>query len=226
MIYALRVVAGEDIPLNEGVLDRVDLVRCPGLLDPPVTGDATTDPAVAIGNTETSQRVVDALLRVFEAGACSQGTMNNLLLGDETFGYYETICGGAGAGPGRDGCDAVHTHMTNTRITDPEVLETRYPLRLDRFAVRNGSGGRGRWRGGDGVIRELVALADLRGSILGQHRVERPYGLDGGAPAEVARARVITSVEERELPGIAAFELGVGDRLVIETPGGGGFGAE
>ena len=226
VIYALRVVAGEDIPLNEGVLDRVDLVRCPGLLDPPFTGDATTDPAVAIGNTETSQRVVDALLRVFEAGACSQGTMNNLLLGDETFGYYETICGGAGAGPGRDGCDAVHTHMTNTRITDPEVLETRYPLRLDRFAVRRGSGGRGRWRGGDGVIRELVALADLRGSILGQHRVEHPYGLDGGAPAEVARARVITSVEERELPGIAAFELGVGDRLVIETPGGGGFGAE
>ncbi|MCP4836571.1 MAG: 5-oxoprolinase [Phycisphaera sp.] len=226
VLYVLRVVAGEDIPLNEGVLERVELIAEPGLLRPPFTGDPASDPAVAIGNTETSQRVVDALLRVFEASACSQGTMNNLLLGDERFGYYETICGGSGAGEGFHGCDGVHTHMTNTRITDPEILEVRYPLRLDRFEIRIDSGGTGRWRGGSGVVRELTATRSLRGSLLAQHRIERPFGAAGGDPGLVGRAEIVRCDGPVEmLGGIAAFDLAVGDRLRIETPGGGGWGA-
>ena len=227
VLYVLRVVAAEEIPLNEGALDRVDLVAEPGLLHPPFTGDPSSDPAVAIGNTETSQRVVDALLRGFDAGACSQGIMNNLLLGDEHFGYYETICGGAGAGDGFAGCDAVHTHMTNTRITDPEILEARYPLRLERFEIRRGSGGAGRWAGGDGVVREVVARRALRGSLLGQHRIEQPYGASGGEAGLVGRALIVRNDGKVEsLPGISAFDLEVGDRLRIETPGGGGHGSD
>ena len=225
-LYVLRVVAAEAIPLNEGALERVDL-RCPtGFLDPPFPGDPESDPAVAIGNTETSQRVVDALLHCFGVAAGSQGTMNNLLLGNDRFGYYETICGGTGAGPGFDGCDAVHSHMTNTRLTDPEVLEHRYPVRLESFSIRRGSGGQGLHRGGDGVVRTIQAAESLQGSLLGQHRVERPYGLAGGDPGAVAKAiieRVNGSIEV--LPGIAAFDLQPWDRLRIETPGGGGFGS-
>jgi 5-oxoprolinase (ATP-hydrolysing) len=224
-LYALRLVAGEPIPLNEGVLDVVDLVVPSGLLSPRFTGDPASDPAVAIGNTETSQRVVDLLLEAFDAMANSQGTMNNLLLGDDTFGYYETICGGTGAGPDFDGADAVHSHMTNTRITDPEVLEVRYPLRLDEFSIRRGSGGRGRHRGGDGVIRAMTALRPLRGSLLGQHRGRGPRGGDGGTDGRPAIARVERGGGTVDmLPGIAAFELNAGDRLIIETPGGGGWG--
>ena len=224
-LYVLRVIAAESIPLNEGALERVDLICPKGFLDPRFGGDAESDPAVAIGNTETSQRVVDALLRCFGVVAGSQGTMNNLLLGNDRFGYYETICGGTGAGPGFDGCDAVHSHMTNTRITDPEVLEHRYPVRLESFAIRRGSGGAGRQRGGDGVIRTILALESLQGSLLGQHRAERPYGLEGGESGVAATAdiqRAGGSVEP--LPGIAAFDLHASDRLQIETPGGGGFG--
>ncbi|MDC0992070.1 hydantoinase B/oxoprolinase family protein, partial [bacterium] len=189
-------------------------------------GDVESDPAVAIGNTETSQRVVDALFRCFGVVAGSQGTMNNLLLGNDRFGYYETICGGTGAGPDFDGCDAVHSHMTNTRLTDPEVLEHRYPIRLESFSIRRGSGGRGRHRGGDGVVRTIQATETLRGSLLGQHRVERPYGLEGGDPGKAATACIERADGSIQLmPGIAAFDLRPEDRLRIETPGGGGFGA-
>ena len=225
-LYVLRVVAAESIPLNEGALERVDLHCPPGFLNPPFTGDPGVDPAVAIGNTETSQRVVDALLRCFGVVAGSQGTMNNLLLGNHRFGYYETICGGTGAGPGFHGCDAVHSHMTNTRLTDPEVLEHRYPVRLECFSIRRGSGGVGRYSGGDGVVRTMRAIEALEGSLLGQHRVERPYGLEGGDPGAIAAAciqRVDGSVEV--LAGIAAFDLEPSDLLRIETPGGGGFGS-
>ncbi|MEE2971793.1 MAG: hydantoinase B/oxoprolinase family protein, partial [Planctomycetota bacterium] len=188
-------------------------------------GDPERDPAVAIGNTETSQRVVNLLLEAFDAMAAGQGTMNNLLLGDDSFGYYETICGGTGAGPGFPGTDAVHSHMTNTRITDPEVLEVRYPLRLEEFSIRRGSGGDGRHRGGDGVVRVLTALRPLRGSLLGQHRIEGPRGLHQGEDGASGSARIERVDGPHDaLPGIAAFDLAVGDRLVVETPGGGGFG--
>ena len=225
VLYVLRVVAGEDIPLNEGAIDAVELVCPRGFLNPRFSGDASVDPAVAIGNTETSQRVVDSLLRAFEVVACSQGTMNNLLLGNDRFGYYETICGGTGAGPGFSGCDAIHSHMTNTRLTDPEVIEHRYPLRLIRFGIRRGSGGAGITQGGDGVCRVLAALTPLSGSLLAQHHLERPYGLDSGEAGSCGQAKIVRGCGQTDvLPGISAFELEPGDELWIETPGGGGCG--
>src|SRR5207249_9934320 len=134
------------------------------------------------GSVETAQRIVDALRGALGRVAASQGTMNNLAFGDERFGYYETIGGGAGAGEGFHGASGVHTHMTNTRITDPEVLEARFPVRLEKFTVRAGSGGAGRYRGGDGAVRELTFLAPMSLSVVTQHRAEGPYGLAGGSP--------------------------------------------
>jgi 5-oxoprolinase (ATP-hydrolysing) len=215
-----------DLPLNEGLLEPVELILPPGLLNPPFTGDAARDPAVAGGNVETSQRVVDTLLLAFGSAACSQGTMNNLVFGDATRGYYETIGGGAGAGPGFAGASAVHVHMTNTAITDPEILERRYPVRLRRFAVRRGSGGVGRWCGGDGLIRELEFLAPQSVSLLTQRRASGPDGVAGGGSG--ARGRQILRRADghaETLASLAHFEAVPGDILLIETPGGGGWGA-
>src|SRR5262249_9183778 len=158
----------EEIPLNQGVLAPVEIIVPPGVLNPPERDRPEECPAVVGGNVETSQRVVDVLLGALGLAAASQGTMNNVLFGDARFGYYETICGGAGATPQADGADAVHTHMTNTRLTDPEVLERRYPVRVRSFAIRRGSGGKGRLRGGDGVVRTLEFLKPLEVSILSQ----------------------------------------------------------
>jgi 5-oxoprolinase (ATP-hydrolysing) len=168
---------------------------------------------------------VDTLLQALGLAACSQGTMNNTLFGDDTFGYYETVCGGSGATADHDGASAVHTHMTNTRITDAEELEHRYPVRLERFAIRRGSGGAGRRRGGDGVVRELRFLAPLRLSVLGQHRVEHPYGTDGGGPGAPGRQTLIRADgTERVLGSVDAADVEPGDRLRTETPGGGAWG--
>lgn len=224
VLYVLRLLLDEPLPLNEGLLSNVELVVPPGFLNPPFEDDATA-PAVVGGNVETSQRLVDTLLKALGLAACSQGTMNNLLFGDDRFGYYETVCGGAGAGPSFAGASGVHTHMTNTRITDPEVLELRYPVRLERFALRRGSGGVGRHPGGDGVVRELRFLAPVALSILAQHRVETPYGLAGGGPGACGRqtlAREDGTVEA--LGGLASVAVAAGDRLILETPGGGGWG--
>lgn len=151
--------------------------------------------------------------------------MNNFTFGDSTHQYYETICGGAGAGPGFDGASAVHTHMTNTRITDPEVLELRYPVRLERFAIRRGSGGGGRWRGGDGAVRAIRALAPMSATFISSRRTEGPFGLAGGDPGAPGRQRVErASGETIHLSGVAQAELLPGDLVVIETPGGGGYG--
>jgi 5-oxoprolinase (ATP-hydrolysing) len=178
------------------------------------------------GNVETSQRVVDCLFGALQTVAASQGTMNNLLIGNERFSYYETICGGSGAGRDFHGTDAVHTHMTNTRLTDPEVLESRCPVRLIRFGIRRGSGGQGRFRGGDGVVRELEFLEPLEVSILSQRRTVGPYGLDGGEPGQPGRNLLhrLKSNEVVELPSVAHTRVETGDRLTIETPGGGGYG--
>jgi 5-oxoprolinase (ATP-hydrolysing) len=226
VLYVLRLLAGGDLPLNEGLLEPVELILPPGLLNPPFTGDAARDPAVAGGNVETSQRVVDTLLLAFGSAACSQGTMNNLVFGDATRGYYETIGGGAGAGPGFAGASAVHVHMTNTAITDPEILERRYPVRLRRFAVRRGSGGVGRWCGGDGLVRELEFLAPQSVSLLTQRRASGPDGVAGGGSG--ARGRQIlrrAGGHAETLASLAHFEAVPGDILSIETPGGGGWGA-
>lgn len=225
VLYVLRLLLDEPLPLNEGLLQNVELRVPPGLLNPPFPDDPAESPAVVGGNVETSQRVVDTLLKALGLLACGQGTMNNVLFGNERFGYYETVCGGAGAGPTFPGESAVHTHMTNTRITDPEVLEARYPVRLLRFAVRTGSGGAGRERGGDGVVRELRFLEPVALSILSQHRREAPFGVEGGAPGARGRQRLLCADGRIvELRGIDQAEVEAGDRLVLETPGGGGWG--
>lgn len=224
VLYVLRLLVATDLPLNEGLLDRVELELPVSFLAPEFSDDPGACPAVVGGNTETSQRLVDTLLKAFGLLACGQGTMNNVLFGDATFGYYETVCGGAGAGPNFAGADAVHTHMTNTRITDPEILERRFPVRLQRFAIRRGSGGAGRFRGGDGAVREILFLRPLELSILSQHRVEAPYGVAGGQPGEVGRQRLLRGDGEIvELAGIAQATVAAGDVLLLETPGGGGY---
>ncbi len=225
VLYVLRLLVAEPLPLNEGLLTPVELTIPPGLLNPRFPRDPRRAPAVVGGNVETSQRLVDTLLAALGLVACSQGTMNNVLFGDDRFGYYETVAGGTGAGPGFAGASAVHSHMTNTRATDPEVLEHRYPVRLERFAIRRGSGGAGRWPGGDGAVRELTFLAPTSLSIVSQHRVEAPYGMAGGGSGARGRQRVVRGGGGTvELGPIDGCEVEAGDRLVLETPGGGGWG--
>ncbi len=227
LVYVMRLLVGHSVPLNEGLLRPVKLTLPRGMLNPDFVGDAASMPAVVGGNVETSQRIVDVLLRALGLCACSQGTMNNLVFGDETRSYYETICGGAGAGPGFDGASAVHTHMTNTRITDPEVLERRYPVRLERFAVRRGSGGAGQFRGGDGVERVLRFLAPLRVSLLTQRRFFGPPALGDARPGAAGSQTLERATGERlDLPPIAGVDALPGDVLTIRTPGGGGYGVQ
>jgi 5-oxoprolinase (ATP-hydrolysing) len=221
LLYVLRALVAERIPLNGGCLAPVELRIPPGsLLDPPPGS------AVAGGNVETSQRVVDVLLGALGRVAASQGTMNNVAFGSERFAYYETLGGGAGAGEGFDGASGVHVHMTNTRITDPEILETRYPVRLRGFALRRGSGGDGRWRGGDGLVRAYEFLEPMTVSLLAERRAVRPYGMHGGAPGAPGRDRLERADGSvLALPGKLTFDVRPGDVLRIETPGGGGFGS-
>ncbi len=220
ILYVLRLWTQTAVPLNEGMLELVEITLPTCFLNPRFDADPAKCPAVVGGNVETSQRVVDTLMRALGIQACSQGTMNNFLFGDETFGYYETICGGTGAGEGYDGTDAIHSHMTNTAITDPEILEHRYPVRLREFSIRRGSGGDGKWRGGDGVIRSVEFLQRLQVSLLTQHRVEAPYGHDGGGAGQCGKQ----TLNGEELGSSASFEAKPGDVLVIKTPGGGGYG--
>jgi 5-oxoprolinase (ATP-hydrolysing) len=224
--YVLRLLVDEDIPLNHGVLRPIEIVLPECLLNPQPGATAETTPAVAGGNVETSQRVVDVLLGALALAGASQGTMNNLVFGDTTFGYYETICGGSGATADGPGASAVQVHMTNTRLTDPEILERRFPVRVRRFSIRRDSGGMGRNRGGDGTVRELEFLRPLTVSLITERRGPHPpYGAAGGEPGALGRNRLIradgTTVE---LPGIIQLAVEPGDVLIIETPGGGGFG--
>ncbi len=225
VLYVLRLLLDKDLPLNEGLLENVEIVLPQGLLNPDFTKDH--QPAVVGGNTEVSQRLTDTLLKALGLSACSQGTMNNLLFGNERFGYYETICGGTGAGEGFNGHDAIHQHMTNTRITDPEIIEHRYPVRLDGFAIRESSGGTGQWHGGNGVVRKYTFLDRLDLTLLTQHRKEAPYGLENGKPGKVGKQYLIRKEgTKHELHGIDNTVVEAGDRLIIETPGGGGWGLD
>ena len=227
VLYCFRCLIDKDIPLNAGVLEPLELILPESFLNPPPAADPSECAAVAAGNVETSQRLVDVVLGARGVAAASQGTMNNLLFGNQSFGYYETIAGGAGAGEGFPGAAGVHTHMTNTRITDPEVLERRYPVRLRRFSLRAGSGGAGSFPGGDGVIRELEFLDEVEVSNLSQRRARGPYGAAGGAPGQPGRNLLLRpgAKEWEELPAVTTFSARAGDRLRIETPGGGGWGA-
>jgi 5-oxoprolinase (ATP-hydrolysing) len=226
VLYVLRCLLAEEIPLNQGVLAPVEIRLPECMLNPPVHPDPKDCAAVVGGNVETSQRVVDVLLGAFGIAAASQGTMNNFLFGDASFGYYETICGGAGATADGPGADAVHTHMTNTRITDPEVLESRFPVRVKQFAIRRGSGGRGKHAGGNGVVREIEFLKPVTVSLVTQRRGDfAPYGIsEGECGAKGKNVLIRADGSQTELPGIAEVQIAAGDSIRIETPGGGGWG--
>ncbi|WP_201353766.1 hydantoinase B/oxoprolinase family protein [Hydrogenimonas urashimensis] len=220
LIYALRAMLREDLPLNEGLIAPVEMVLPEGsLLNP------SPSAAVAGGNVTTSQRIVDVVLGLFGEAAASQGCMNNVTFGNERFGYYETIAGGAGATPNAPGADAVHTHMTNTRITDIEILERRFPVAVERFAVRRGSGGAGRHRGGDGVVRIYRFFEPMAFSILSERRVFAPFGLAGGEAGARGRNILIRANRVYDLGAKVQLQVEKGDRIRIETPGGGGYGS-
>ena len=226
VLYVFRLLINEEIPLNGGVLIPVSIELPECLLNPPAHADPAKCAAIVGGNVETSQRVVDVLLGALRLAAASQGTMNNLTFGDETFGYYETICGGSGATAEADGADAVQVHMTNTRLTDVELLEHRYPVRVPRFSIRPDSGGAGQHRGGHGVIREIEFLRPMTASILSQRRGPyAPSGVDGGAPGQLGRNTLLrANGETTDLGAAAQIQIQAGDCLRIETPGGGGWG--
>ncbi len=227
VIYVLRLMIDQDIPLNEGIMRNVEIMAPESFLNPHFPDDPGKCPAVVGGNTETSQRTVDTLIKALGLAACSQGTMNNLIFGNERFGFYETIGGGTGAGPGFDGADAVHQHMTNTRITDPEIMEFRYPVKVLKMAVRKSSGGTGKWRGGNGIVREILFEEPVTLNLLGQHRKVEPYGLEGGLPGKKAVQYIVRKSGKKEiLSGSDEVELEAGDKIVIKTPGGGGYGRE
>jgi len=219
VLYAFRTLVKSDIPLNTGCLRPLEIIIPEGSLlspEPPA--------AVVAGNVETSQYIVDALFGALGTLAASQGTMNNFTFGNSDFQYYETICGGAGAGPGFSGADAVHTHMTNSRITDPEILETRFPILLEEFSIREGSGGDGKFIGGNGVVRKLRFLKAMNVAILSSHRKLPPFGLKGGMPGKCGRNALIRrDGSVLKIRGQAEIELKSGDLFVIETPGGGGY---
>jgi 5-oxoprolinase (ATP-hydrolysing) len=221
VLYVFRCLVGTDIPLNDGCLVPIEIVIPPGTFLSPEPGCA-----VVAGNTEVSQATCNALFGALGALACSQATMNNFLFGDATRQYYETICGGVGAGDGFDGCSAVQTHMTNTRMTDPEVLELRYPVVMEEFSIRRGSGGAGAWRGGDGSRRRIRFLDPMTGVIVASRRNVAPFGLAGGGDGAPGRQWVERADGARDvLAGTASAELQPGDVFVIETPGGGGYGS-
>ncbi|WP_338849327.1 hydantoinase B/oxoprolinase family protein [Massilia sp. W12] len=220
VLYVFRTLVDKPIPLNAGCLRPLNIIIPPSMLNPAYPA------AVVSGNVETSTCVTNALYGALGVLASAQGTMNNFTFGNAQYQYYETISGGSGAGPGFDGCDVVQTHMTNSRLTDPEVLELRYPVRLESYAIRPGSGGAGRWRGGNGGVRKIRFLQNMTASILSNNRLHAPFGLAGGSAGQVGVNWVLRSDGRREeVAHVGKTEMQAGDIFVIETPGGGGFGA-
>lgn len=220
VLYVFRTLVDADIPLNYGCFKPLKIIIPKGnLLSPNYPA------AVVAGNVETSQCIVDALYGALGIMAASQGTMNNLTFGNETYQYYETLCGGSGAGPGFNGTSAVHTHMTNSLLTDPEVLEKRFPVQVHEFKIRNGSGGKGKWHGGDGIIRKIIFNESMVAQIVSNRRKIPPYGMAGGKHGVAGKnwlQRADGSVEK--LNSTTEVNLKPGDMIVIETPGGGGYG--
>lgn len=233
----LRALIKTEIPMNQGCLTPINVILPPRTLLSP-----SPEAAVVGGNCVTSQRVTDVILRAFDACAASQGCLNNLTFGKSSsirpdgtykpgYGYYETLAGGAGAGEGWDGTDGVHVHMTNTRITDPEVFERRYPCLLREFSLRKGSGGKGLYKGGDGCIRDIEFRQPVSAAILSDRRVHAPYGLHGGEDGETGINLFIKKTPEGEdriinLGPKNSIQAAIGDRMVIMTPGGGAWGSQ
>lgn len=222
VLYVFRTLARDEIPLNAGCLKPVEIIIPDGCMLSPVY-----PAAVVAGNVETSQCITDALYGALGVMAGAQGTMNNFTFGNDKYQYYETICGGAGAGPDFDGQNAVHTHMTNSRLTDPEILEWRFPVLVESFSIRTGSGGKGAFHGGDGVVRKIKFNQAMNASILSNHRIIAPFGLNGGEPGALG-VNYVTRCDNSivSLGPTASIDLQAGDTFVIETPGGGGFGAK
>ncbi len=231
VMYVFRSIIPGEVPCNAGLMRPIRVIAPEGTVV-----NAKTPAAVAGGNVETSQRITDVLLGALAQAiparipAASSGTMNNLSLGGvdpgtgKPFAYYETIGGGMGASPERDGLDGVHTHMTNTRNTPVEALEHYLPVRVQRYSLRNGSGGRGMFNGGDGIVREFEFLAPARVNILSERRKYPPYGLAGGKPGKRGRNILVSHGRKKTIGGKASFQVNAGDRVIIETPGGGGYG--
>src|SRR5690606_35297562 len=220
VLYVFRTLVDDQIPLNDGCLRPLRIVVPAGSMLAP-----EYPAAVVAGNVETSQAVTGALYAALGVQAEGSGTMNNVTFGNDTYQYYETVGSGSGAGDGFPGAAVVQTHMTNSRLTDPEVLESRFPVLVESFSIRLGSGGAGRWRGGDGAVRRLRFREPVEASVLSGHRRVAPFGLAGGAPGSTGANRVERADGRVEtLGGTATLSLAAGDRLVIETPGGGGYG--
>jgi 5-oxoprolinase (ATP-hydrolysing) len=220
ILYGFRCLAGNDLPMNDGCMRPLKLIVPEGSMLRP-----QAPAAVVAGNVETSQIITDALFGALGVLAASEGTMNNFTFGNAAHQYYETICGGAGAGNGFVGASAVQTHMTNSRLTDPEVLETRFPVLVEEFSARPCSGGKGHWPGGDGVIRRIMFREAMTASLLSGRRRTRPFGLAGGSDALPGSASIERSDGRVEtLAACDRAELAPGDMIVIETPGGGGYG--
>jgi 5-oxoprolinase (ATP-hydrolysing) len=220
-LYVVRTLIDDVIPMNDGCLRPIEIIVPEGsMLNPAFPA------AVVAGNVETSQVVTDTLFAATGRLAPSQGTMNNFTFGNERYQYYETVCGGAGAGPDFDGASAVQTHMTNSRLTDPEILETRLPVRLDEFSIRRGSGGKGAHKGGDGTVRRVTFLEPMRANILADRRRIPPSGLSGGEDALPGRNWVERMDGSKQvLTATESADVAAGDSFVIQTPGGGGFGS-
>ncbi|MBV8473719.1 MAG: hydantoinase B/oxoprolinase family protein, partial [Hyphomicrobiales bacterium] len=220
VLYVFRVMVEDEIPMNAGCLRPIRIIIPEGsMLSPRYPA------AVVAGNVETSQAVTDTLFGALHALASAQGTMNNLTFGDARYQYYETICSGAPAGPGFDGASGVHTHMTNSRLTDPEVLESRFPVVLEDFHIRRGSGGKGQWKAGDGTLRRLRFREKMDLAVLSGHRRVPNFGVDGGEPGELGHNTVRRNNGSREeLAGCAQTVLEAGEAIEILTPTGGGWG--
>ncbi|MGA8820383.1 MAG: hydantoinase B/oxoprolinase family protein, partial [Xanthobacteraceae bacterium] len=220
VLYVFRVMVDDDIPMNAGCLRPIHIVIPENSMLAP-----RYPAAVVAGNVEVSQMVTDTLFGALGAMAAAQGTMNNVNFGNDTYQYYETICSGSPAGPGFPGTDAVHTHMTNTRLTDPEILEFRYPVVLEDFHIRKGSGGRGQWNAGDGVIRTIRFLQKMEYTVLSGHRRIRPFGLGGGADGQIGENWVRRRDGRMErLKGADATVVDTGEAIIIQTPTAGGYG--
>jgi len=222
IIYCLRALIDSVIPLNAGCLRPITIILPENSLVNP-----STSAAIVGGNVTTSQRITDVVLKAFKAAADSQGCMNNFTFGNKQFGYYETIAGGAGAGPSWNGASGVHTHMTNTRITDPEAFESRFPIILRRFTLRHGSGGDGQYKGGDGVERVYQFKQPLEVSILSERRVHRPRGIKGGKDGMAGlNLYVFKDGRTVNVGGKNSFTAEAGSKFIILTPGGGGYGSK
>lgn len=224
ILYCLRCLAKESIPLNSGALKPIQFILPISMLNPPQTSNPKEHVAIVGGNVELSQQIVDLFFGALKLQAASCGTMNNVIFGNKQIGYYETLCGGSGAAKNHPGVSAVHTHMTNTRLTDIEILEHYYPIQITHFSIRKGSAGKGKFKGGDGIVRVYRFLQPMQVSLLTQRRVMPPFGICGGLKGKCGQNILVHKGRKKRLESLEQFTVVAGDEIEIHTPGGGGYG--